>query len=163
MKFMLYINMYMIIIIMYNKNISPLNFMMSLILFTLIYLILNYLITQKSLYCFMIFISMISGNMIMFLYFTSLINNYYNKSFKSNLNFIWFMMIMLIFITFFYYFFNYSINIKLKTSNSLFIYKTYTYPLYKVTFLMIFYLLITLLFSMKICLSKYKPLRKIIN
>nr|ALO64352.1 NADH dehydrogenase subunit 6 [Lasioglossum punctatissimum] len=147
--------------IIFNKNISPLNLMLTLLIFTLIILIMNYLITQKTIYCLMIFISMVSGNMMMFLYFTSLINNYYNKMFKSNMNYLMIMMITLFISILMYYLMP---NFKFKFIQSpMTIYKIYTYPLYFTTLMLILYLLLTLFFSMKICLFKYKPLRKIYN
>nr|YP_010147607.1 NADH dehydrogenase subunit 6 [Seladonia aeraria]QQS74778.1 NADH dehydrogenase subunit 6 [Seladonia aeraria] len=162
-KFLFYLLMILITFIIFNKNISPLNMMMNLILFTLISLLLIYLITKKSMYCFMIFISIISGNMIMFLYFTSLINNYYNKSFKSNLKFLIILFLFSFIMIMYLFLFKNIINLNYSTHISLMIYKIYTYPLFIVTFILITYLLLTLLFSMKICLKKNLPLRKIKN
>nr|ALO64456.1 NADH dehydrogenase subunit 6 [Lasioglossum calceatum] len=161
LKFLLLTIMIMITLIIFNKNISPVNLMMILIMFTMITLILNYLINKKPLYCMMIFISMVSGNMIMFLYFTSLINNYYNKSIKSIINY----MLLIIFLMFIMLLIYYMMpNLKFKYFNShMTIYKIYTYPLCLSTFMLILYLILTLLFSMKICLFKHKPLRKIHN
>nr|ALO64890.1 NADH dehydrogenase subunit 6 [Lasioglossum xanthopus] len=163
LKFLSYLSMLIITFIIYNKNISPLNLMMNLFMFTLIMLTMNYLMIQKTLYCFMIFISMISGNMIMFLYFTSLINNYYNKMFKSTINYlmIYFFFTLMIQV---YYYNNLNLNTKtMNTPHPLMIYKIYMFPLYLLTLMLIMYLLMTLFFSMKICLFKYKPLRKIYN
>nr|ALO64711.1 NADH dehydrogenase subunit 6 [Sphecodes ephippius] len=160
---MYYLLMMMIIFLIMNNNISPLNFMLNLFIFTMITLFINYYMTQKSLYCFMIFLTMVSGNMIMFLYFTSLINNYYNKMIKPLIKILMISMMMIFFMTLtYYYMFNtpfklYSINYNYS------IYKIYEYPMYMLTLLMILYLLITLFFSMKICLFKHKPLRKIMN
>nr|ALO64597.1 NADH dehydrogenase subunit 6 [Lasioglossum minutissimum] len=161
LKFLFLLIMTIITIIIFNKNISPLNLMMTLLMFTLIILIMNYLIIQKTIYCLMIFISMISGNMIMFLYFTSLINNYYNKLFKSNMNYLLIIMTIMMMMPIMYYIMP-TFNIKF-TQTPMTIYKIYTYPLYFITFTLILYLLLTLFFSMKICLFKYKPLRKIYN
>nr|ALO64878.1 NADH dehydrogenase subunit 6 [Lasioglossum lativentre] len=163
LKILFYISMLIITFIIYNKNISPLNLMMNLFMFTLIILTMNYLMIQKTLYCLMIFISMISGNMIMFLYFTSLINNYYNKIFKSTINYMLIYFFTLLIMQFFYSY-NMKLNSKcMNTSYPPMIYKIYTFPLYLLTLMLIMYLLITLFFSMKICLFKYKPLRKIYN
>nr|ALO64499.1 NADH dehydrogenase subunit 6 [Lasioglossum pauxillum] len=162
LKFLFLLIMFIIIFIIFNKNISPLNLMMILLMFTIIILLMNYLINQKSLYCFMIFISMISGNMIMFLYFTSLINNYYNKSFKSITNYLFMFKILLILISIIY-FLTPTLKMKYNSFTMMSMFKIYTYPLYFITLMMILYLLLTLLFSMKICLFKYKPLRKIYN
>nr|ALO64372.1 NADH dehydrogenase subunit 6 [Seladonia tumulorum] len=158
-----YILMITIIFIIFNKNISPLNMMMNLIMFTLISLMLIYLMTQKSMYCFMIFISMVSGNMVMFLYFTSLINNYYNKSFKSNLKFLITLFMLYLIILMYLYTHKNLINLNYKIYPHISIFKIYTYPLFIITFMLIIYLLITLLFSLKICLMKNMPLRKIKN
>nr|ALO64560.1 NADH dehydrogenase subunit 6 [Lasioglossum malachurum] len=161
LKFLMLLNMIIITLIIFNKNISPLNLMMTLLIFTMIYLISIYLINQKPLYCLMILISMISGNMIMFLYFTSLINNYYNKSFKSMINSM-LMIISLLLIMMLMYYLSPMLKIKY-TYSPMIIYKIYNYPLCLSTLILILYLILTLLFSMKICLFKHKPLRKIIN
>nr|ALO64420.1 NADH dehydrogenase subunit 6 [Lasioglossum fulvicorne] len=162
LKFLFLLIMFIIISIILNNNISPLNLMMILLMFTIITLVMNYLINQKPLYLLMIFISMISGNMIMFLYFTSLINNYYNKLFKFIIiNYLF--MFMLLILTLLIYYFNPNLMMMHNLNSNMIIYKIYTYPLYYITLMMILYLLMTLLFSMKICLFKYKPLRKIYN
>nr|YP_009121682.1 NADH dehydrogenase subunit 6 [Hylaeus dilatatus]AJG02937.1 NADH dehydrogenase subunit 6 [Hylaeus dilatatus] len=152
-----------IIIPIIMNNFHPLNMMILFMLFTMSILMLNYLNYNITLYLLMIFISIIGGIMIMFLYFTSLINNY---KMKMNNKEKFLIMMLSIFNTMILFMFIKS-NIPIEESKFLIkiynIYLIYTYPYNLMTYLSIIYLFYSLTLIMKMCSFKFKPMRKMKN
>nr|ALO64655.1 NADH dehydrogenase subunit 6 [Hylaeus dilatatus] len=138
-----------IIIPIIMNNFHPLNMMILFMLFTMSILMLNYLNYNITLYLLMIFISIIGGIMIMFLYFTSLINNY---KMKMNNKEKFLIMMLSIFNTMILFMFIKS-NIPIEESKFLIkiynIYLIYTYPYNLMTYLSIIYLFYSLTLIMK--------------
>lgn len=172
--------------ILFSNSISPVKIIIGLILYSISLLIIIYIYTNKNLHCCIIFIPIIRGTTVIFLYFTRLINSYFEK--KNLTNFIYsiyillnfFIIIIFSYINIKYFFFNnYKINISyiknwftgerignqlvnsLNYENTIILEEIYKYPLNLVTFIIITYLILTLFWSSKICFIKNKPLRKI--
>nr|ALO64410.1 NADH dehydrogenase subunit 6 [Andrena labiata] len=144
--------------------IHPLVLILILVMFTITNLMLMYLSTTLSIYMYMIFISIVGGMMIMFLYFTSMINNYPSKI-KMNEIMMMSLLFMIMLFTLLSYMYNSSplINMPQNELNYMFIfiYKIYLYPLSLFTIITIMNLLYCLILTIKMCSSKYLPLRKI--
>lgn len=110
----------------------------------------------------MLFISFIGRIIIIFLYFTRIINNQKSKFIQNKKQLYIYICIFLIII--FLLLINplELININYTFTNK-FIYKIYIYPLNLLTILSIIYLLYILILVIKICSNKFIPLRKIKN
>lgn len=164
-----------LISILFNNNlIHPINIILILIIFRTI-ICLNLSIWQSNyIYSIILFLIIIRGLLIIFLYFTRLISNEQtNFKFKnlliisSILNL--FLIINLIFIKNFYhpnliFIYNYNETHPLKSINKIKfqnILNLYEYPYNNFTILSIFYLLIALFTIIKICSIKSSSLRKI--
>jgi len=152
------------------KNSHPIFILIILILYRIITCLIISKWSQNFIYSIILFLIIIRGLLIIFLYFSSLISNEQNNlNFKPLIivNFI----INLIFLIFFYttklntYPIYTSIeNIKITYLNiNLFqnIIYIYSYPFNNLTLICIFYLLITLLIIIKICSIKNSSLRKL--
>nr|ALO64487.1 NADH dehydrogenase subunit 6 [Andrena fulva] len=145
--------------------IHPLMLILILVVYTIMNLMLMNLMMSLSMYLYMIFISIIGGMMIMFLYFTSMINNCPSKI-KLNESIMIIYMIMVMLITLILYILytpgsmDLYLNNKFNSANT-FIYKIYLYPLSLMTIITILNLLYCLILTIKMCSSKYSPLRKI--
>nr|ALO64534.1 NADH dehydrogenase subunit 6 [Andrena semilaevis] len=144
--------------------IHPLMLILILVMYTTMNLMIMFLMVSLSMYMYMIFISIVGGMMIMFLYFTSMINNYPSKIKLSEILMIMYLItIMIMVLTFYLYYFptpEFYLNNKIN-STSIFIYKIYVYPLNFMTMITIMNLLYCLILTIKMCSSKYLPLRKI--
>lgn len=129
---------------------------------------------NNFIYSIFLFLIIIRGLLIIFLYFSSLISN-------EQINFSWNKIILLSFIiNLIYFFINIPLN-KLTTNNLIYFSKEinsiknindkifinilnlYNYPFNNITLIRIIYLLITLFTIIKILTLKVKPLRKINN
>nr|QLI42503.1 NADH dehydrogenase subunit 6 [Colletes gigas] len=166
-KLMIIFNLFISILFPILKlNLHPLTYIIILIFYILNLLLLINLELNMNIYMYMIFISMIGGLMIMFMYFTSLINNFKMIMFKYELYLILFTFIMMM-ICMIYSFMNYNpINYLDKITfkgpdNSIIL--IYMYPYYTFTFISITYLIYCLNLIMKMSLIKFKSLRKIKN
>ena len=143
--------------------IHPLILILILVIYTIINLLLIFLLTRLSIYIYIIFISIVGGIIIIFLYFTRIINNYPSKI-KINESFIVIFIFIIIGILVINSFSSDHIEFYLNNKfnfNNILIYKIYLYPLRIITVLTIFNLLYCLILTIKICSSKYLPLRKI--
>nr|ALO64852.1 NADH dehydrogenase subunit 6 [Andrena flavipes]UPX88730.1 NADH dehydrogenase subunit 6 [Andrena flavipes] len=144
--------------------IHPLMLILILVIYTIMNLLLMFFFTSMSMYMYMIFISIVGGMMIMFLYFTSMINNYPSKI-KMNESIMIIYLIIITLLTLFVYAYTpdhseFYLNNKFNMNN-IFIYKIYLYPLSLMTVVTTLNLLYCLYLTIKMCSSKYLPLRKI--
>nr|ALO64573.1 NADH dehydrogenase subunit 6 [Andrena dorsata] len=144
--------------------IHPLMLILILVMYTIMSLSLTYFLTTLSMYMYMIFISIIGGMMIMFLYFTSMINNYPSKiKLNESIMISYLLIITLLTLITFMVTKTYPephLNNKFNLEN-VFIYKIYLFPLSLMTVITILNLLYCLILTIKMCSSKYLPLRKI--
>nr|ALO64828.1 NADH dehydrogenase subunit 6 [Andrena minutula] len=144
--------------------IHPLMLILILVVYTIMSLMIMFFMTSLSMYMYMIFISIVGGMMIMFLYFTSMISNYPSKIKLSEIVMISYLMIITILTLTVYTYYSptpeFYLNNKINTTN-IFIYKIYLYPLNLMTTVTIMNLLYCLILTIKMCSSKYLPLRKI--
>jgi len=173
-EFSTFLIIILIIIIILNFiiiNLHPIFIVILLVLYRIITCLTIFKWTQNFIYSIIIFLIIISGLLIIFLYFSSLISNeQINLNFKPliTINFI----LNLIFISSYYLIINlceYPIhtnmdNLKINYLNiNLFqnIAYIYSYPFNNLTLICIFYLLLTLFIIIKICSIKNSSLRKL--
>nr|QES86267.1 NADH dehydrogenase subunit 6 [Diodontus polytylus] len=144
-----------------NEEIHPLNLMIILIIYSLSFsLLINF---NNNIYPYILFLIMIGGMMIMFLYFTSLINNEKSKtstfSIYSSILFI----ITFSMISFFKFNSKESLILinpyKNLNSNSMSIYSEH---LTETTSFLIYFLFFSMVMVIKLCKSTNLPLRKLI-
>nr|ALO64333.1 NADH dehydrogenase subunit 6 [Andrena chrysosceles] len=163
--FFILLMMIMVISSTLSNNIHPLMLILILVMFTILSLLVSYFLTFLSMYLYMIFISIVGGMMIMFLYFTSMLNNYPSKIKMNEYMMVMYMfMIMMATIALHLYFSPTTLSIHINNSithPSMFIYKIYLFPLNLMTMITILNLLYCLILTIKMCSSKYSPLRKI--
>jgi len=159
-----------IIFIFTIKILHPIIIIILLVLYNIITCIIIAKWAQNFIYSIILFLIIIRGLLIIFLYFSRLISNEQNNfNFKPLIiiNFI----LNLIYISF-YYLFNFNkyptfifienIHINYLNSNIFQnIIHIYSYPFNNLTLICIFYLLITLLIIIKICSIKSSSLRKL--
>nr|YP_009521630.1 NADH dehydrogenase subunit 6 [Anoplolepis gracilipes]AXP85351.1 NADH dehydrogenase subunit 6 [Anoplolepis gracilipes] len=158
-----------------NNSIHPIWMIISILIFSML-ICMNLSIWQSNyIYSIMLFLIMISGLLIIFLYFTSLISNDQNK--LNNYNFYLLMLFILnwlLLISFMYFNFpwsnlfknkfNYNDSImilKFNEMNFQNIINLYEYPYNNMTISSMFYLLISLFTIIKICSIKLFTMRKI--
>nr|YP_009735163.1 NADH dehydrogenase subunit 6 [Acropyga pallida]QBG38657.1 NADH dehydrogenase subunit 6 [Acropyga pallida] len=177
MNFMIIIMMFMFlfIIIMNIMNFNPIMMMINMIIYSMMICMKISMWKSNYLYSIIMFLIMISGLMIMFLYFSSLISNEqtkfkFNKLLLTNMIFNFMMIIILNYkLNFFHNSpkkFNFSeINLmmKLNEMNYQNILNLYEYPFNNLTIISMFYLMISLFSIIKICSIKTFTLRKIID
>nr|QCG69833.1 NADH dehydrogenase subunit 6 [Andrena hunanensis] len=167
MLIMIMTTMIMIISSTLTNSIHPLMLILILVIYTILNLFTMYFLTSMSTYMYMIFISIIGGMMIMFLYFTSMINNYPSKIKMNELMMINFtMIVMLLLMMIYMYSSSHTMQINLTPKSymspyTIMIFKIYIYPLNLMTVSTILNLLYCLILTIKMCSSKYTPLRKI--
>nr|ALO64397.1 NADH dehydrogenase subunit 6 [Andrena subopaca] len=164
MKLLILMMMIMIISSTLMNFIHPLMLILILVMYTTMNLMVMFIMTSLSMYMYMIFISIVGGMMIMFLYFTSMINNYPSKIKLSETLMIMYLIIITTLTLIIYMYYSptseFFLNNKINSSN-IFIYKIYLYPLNFMTMITIMNLLYCLILTIKMCSSKYLPLRKI--
>nr|QHN89252.1 NADH dehydrogenase subunit 6 [Tapinoma melanocephalum] len=175
MNLLLWIIILMILMnISLNLNAHPVFTMILIIIYSIMVNLNMSLWTLNFMYSIMLFLIMISGLLIIFLYFSSLISNeqmniQWNKKIYSSL-FLNIMYMMIIFMLF-KLFINNLIYISnennsiYKINNKLFenILNLYIYPFNMITIASMFFLLITMFIIIKMTNMKIKPLRKINN
>nr|ANM47955.1 NADH dehydrogenase subunit 6 [Andrena camellia] len=164
MKTLIMLTMIMTIASTLTMSIHPLMLILILVVHTILNLFYMYFMTSMSTYMYMIFISIIGGMMIMFLYFTSMINNYQSKIKMNELLMINFMMVIMLMMMIYIYMSSqstYNPELCMSPSPIITIFKIYMYPLSLMTVTTIFNLLYCLILTIKMCSSKYTPLRKI--
>jgi len=162
-----------ILIIIFNfilRNLHPIFIVTLLVLYRIITCFILSKWAQNFIYSIMLFLIIIRGLLIIFLYFSRLISNEQNNFTIKPLIIINFLL-NLIYISFYYlskfnkypiYTFIENIQINYLNTN-LFqnIIYIYSYPFNNLTLICIFYLLITLLIIIKICSIKTLALRKL--
>nr|QGW36333.1 NADH dehydrogenase subunit 6 [Dolichoderus sibiricus] len=171
----MYLMISILLVIIYKNLLSHPMFIMIMIIMYSIIICLNISLWKINfIYSILLFLIMISGLLIMFLYFSSLISNeqmqlIYNKKFfyiNFLINLIMFYILMFMNKSSFYNIMNftskeslslYNLNEKWLSN----IYSLYMYPFNNITMLSIIYLLISLFSIIKISSMNLKPLRKI--
>nr|QYK92327.1 NADH dehydrogenase subunit 6 [Pheidole nodus] len=163
--------MIIILFILYMLMVNYLHPIFILILIVIYSMIICFMMSSQSfnyIYSIMLFLIMISGMLIMFLYFTSLISNNQTKLIMNiPLIFSFFLNIIIIFFSLKY--FNYPIykynevlpSTMLNSAMFNNISYIYSYPYSNITMICIFYLLLTLFTIIKICSFKSTTLRKL--
>lgn len=163
----------LIIFIIITRLMHPIHFITLLLFYTIIICIIMSIWKYSYIYSIIIFIIIIRGLLIIFIYFASLISNEQNKIIwntilLTNLSlnsifFLWFIKFSpqstLIFIP--YITMEIIPNFKINTRPLQNITKIYTYPYFNLTLMRIFYLLISLFLVIKITSIKSASLRKI--
>nr|AIW06073.1 NADH dehydrogenase subunit 6 [Polyrhachis dives] len=167
LMYMLYF--FTIFFLLLNLKNHPTVIMIILLIYSLLTCLNMSLWKSNYIFSIILFLMMISGLLIIFLYFSSLISNeqFNFKLSLLNLSF----MILNSFLFFFY--FNFSINsykynfseinpiLKINLSKFYSILNIFEYPLNNMTILSMFYLLISLFSIIKICSMKFFSMRKI--
>nr|AML26359.1 NADH dehydrogenase subunit 6 [Erotylidae sp. BMNH 1274391] len=166
MNFLIILFLMSCIMFMFMKH--PLSMGMILLIQTITISMITGLLNYNFWFSYILFLVMIGGMLILFIYMTSIISN---KKFKFNSNlFLFLMMISIMLILMFIindqYMTNpYTINMNLiefenKYNLTLTLNKFFNYPNYYTLFLLFNYLLITLIAVVKICDIKSGPLRQ---
>nr|APX40886.1 NADH dehydrogenase subunit 6 [Psylliodes hispanus] len=145
----------------------PLTCGLILLIQTIMISILSGLMNYTFWYSYILFLIMVGGMLILFIYMTSIASN---EKFKFNQNIMYSLMIMmmimilLMFMDLYYmnYFFNIHDmkNMNLNFNNNLSLKKYFNYPNFNLMFMMILYLFITLIAVVKITNNSYGPLRQ---
>nr|YP_009328041.1 NADH dehydrogenase subunit 6 [Trachelus tabidus]APC92684.1 NADH dehydrogenase subunit 6 [Trachelus tabidus] len=172
---LMYLSMLMISIIMTMKNNHPIELMIYLILFSIIMCLKVGMMYKNFWFSYMLFLTMIGGILILFLYFVSTASNEKMNLSKYNYNKIFIISIsiligMLCIMHSFDYFsinmIEYSMNNKLSMKMNNWS-NAHNYSMfqmfnnnYKITLMMMIYLLFTLYSVMKMCMKMYGPLRQ---
>jgi len=172
-EFITLIIILLILTIIFNftlRNLHPIFIVILLVLYRIITCFILSKWAQNLIYSIILFLIIIRGLLIIFLYFSRLISNEQNNfNIKPliTINFI----INLIFISFYYLtnFNNFPIykfieNIQINYLNTNLFHNItylYSYPFNNLTLICIFYLLLTLLIIIKICSIKTLALRKL--
>lgn len=160
-----------ILFILSINNLHPTPLILSLIFYTILICLNISIWSYNFIYSIMLFLIIIRGILIIFLYFSSLISNEQNKFSINNYIIIRFLIniIILIYLLIIYFKFNYikyfskeilSINI-INLPPFINIIIIYKYPYNNFTLLCILYLLISLFTIIKICSIKSASLRKL--
>nr|ALO64802.1 NADH dehydrogenase subunit 6 [Nomada flava] len=155
--FLMFLNLYY-----YNIFLNPIKQMIFLIIYTILLSFYMYTYMCSYLYSMLILIVYISGVMILFSYFISLLN----ISMKNNFKMLMFMIMTMILIILIIYYLMNNLNIKLFNDNLLYIkfmkiYYLYFYSNIIFLFMLIMFLIMMLYLSFKICFLKKKSLRKL--
>nr|ARO34916.1 NADH dehydrogenase subunit 6 [Phylloecus linearis] len=170
----IYLPIILAIIPLFHKSIHPVSMMIYLILFTIFNCLKMSILFLNSWFSYMLFLTMIGGLLILFLYFVATSSNEKIKSFKLNyfLIKITSMSIMMVIMSIMFYFDTFSIlSIDNITNQSMFMKNNWSninhfnssqmFNLtYKITLIMMIYLLFTLFTLMKMCMKMYGPLRQ---
>nr|APX39757.1 NADH dehydrogenase subunit 6 [Linaeidea aenea] len=153
------------IIVMFLNH--PLSLGMILLSQTILTSLITGLMNLNYWFSYILFLIMIGGMLILFIYMTSIASNEKFKfSYKLSLLMLMFMMTMMILLLMDFYYFNMKINVSdmLIQNNmnnfKLSMNKYMNYPQNLILFMMIMYLLITLIMVVKITNISYGPLRQ---
>nr|YP_010363321.1 NADH dehydrogenase subunit 6 [Cladiucha magnoliae]UNY39797.1 NADH dehydrogenase subunit 6 [Cladiucha magnoliae] len=167
MKFLLlYITLMNSFLLMLMKN--PFSFGLTLLIQTLLISLSSSMMSPSSWYSYMLFLTMIGGMLILFIYMSSLSSNqkfYFNKFIfiyylMFLLIFMWLMMNMYIYLNFQ----NENLYLNYEIKNNFFmkmsLNKLYNYPTNQIMLILINYLLLTMFIVVKITNIKMGSLRK---
>lgn len=157
-----------ILYIIVTNNIHPIYLLILIIIYRRIICLLISSWSYNFIYSIILFLIIVSGILIIFLYFSSLISNDQTK-FKINipliLNFFFNIIILFYLIKYFNYpLYNFNeILISFQINNNTFnnIIHIFSYPYSNITIICIIYLLLTLFTIIKICSIKTSTLRKL--
>ncbi|YP_002889393.1 NADH dehydrogenase subunit 6 (mitochondrion) [Cephus cinctus] len=165
----------LILLILMIKSIHPIEMMIYLIMFSIIMCLKTSLLYKNFWFSYMLFLTMIGGILVLFLYFVSTASNEkYQLNDNLNIKFLTIMISISFILMFIMYVFDYfSINmIELNMNHNLIIKmnnwsNSNSYNMhqmfnnnYKVTLMTMIYLLFTLFSVMKMCMKMYGPLRQ---
>nr|AJE61809.1 NADH dehydrogenase subunit 6 [Cephus sareptanus] len=166
-----------ILLVLMLSNSHPVEMMIYLVVFSIITCMKISLLYKNFWFSYMLFLSMVGGILVLFLYFVSTASNEkYKMNFNFFINFLMmlistFTILMFIMYTFDYFsmnMFEYNMNYKLiitmknwSNINSFNMYQMFNNN-YKITLMMMIYLLFTLFSVMKMCMKMYGPLRQYI-
>nr|YP_009253048.1 NADH dehydrogenase subunit 6 [Vollenhovia emeryi]ANA91981.1 NADH dehydrogenase subunit 6 [Vollenhovia emeryi] len=167
--------MFLTLLLLVSNYTHPITMMLILLMYTLAIIMLMSMWSNNYLFSILMFLMMISGLFVIFLYFSSLIMNEqysYNFSFFLSSSMLMNMILFIYLISM-----NLPINLNLLNPSQKFmdstplmninspsfinIMKIYMYPLNNITILTMFYLLLALFSIIKICSLKNLALRKI--
>lgn len=168
LKFFLIIIIFLIFYIILSNYIHPIYLLISIIIYRGIICFLISAWSYNFIYSIILFLIIIRGILIIFLYFSSLISNDQTK-FSINISIILRLLLnSIIFLSIIKYFNypNYNFNeilIIFQINNNIFnnIKYIFTYPFRNITIICILYLLLTLFTIIKICSIKSSTLRKL--
>nr|ASN65909.1 NADH dehydrogenase subunit 6 [Platychile pallida] len=162
----------MLLSIMFLFMNHPLSMGMILLLQTILITIMSGMLSYSFWFSYILFLIMIGGMLVLFIYMTSLASNeMFNFSFKITL----FMLMLIILSIMFLYMIDFSLinpimknnniiefmnNIFLKNENIITLNKIYNIPNFMITILLINYLFLTLIATVKITDINYGPLRQ---
>nr|YP_010872859.1 NADH dehydrogenase subunit 6 [Pheidole pieli]WGV34053.1 NADH dehydrogenase subunit 6 [Pheidole pieli] len=168
-QFFMVITILMILYILMTNYLHPIFILILTMIYSGLICLMMSMWSYNFLYSIMLFLIMISGMLIMFLYFTSLISNNQTK-FTINLplmfSFFFNIFIFLLMMKSNSNYLTYNFNetcMSLLLNNNLFnnISYIYSYPYSNITLICIIYLLLTLFTIIKICSIKMSTLRKL--
>lgn len=163
----------LIILIIYNfitNNIHPTLIIILILIYRISIRTLISMWSHTFIYSIILFLIIVRGLLIIFLYFSRLISNEKNTLHPNLfLNLLFIIIIILLLIFPLKTHFKFILNINLENNPLIYInhnifyniLKIYTYPFNNFTFLCILYLIISLFSIIKICSIKYSSLRKI--
>nr|YP_010872924.1 NADH dehydrogenase subunit 6 [Pheidole fervida]WGV34118.1 NADH dehydrogenase subunit 6 [Pheidole fervida] len=168
-QFFLLIIILLIIFMMTINYLHPIFMLLLIMLYSSIICLIMSIWSHNFMYSIMLFLIMISGMLIMFLYFSSLISNDQTKfiiNFPLMLSFFFNIIILLFMTKYFIIYPMYNFNemyMSTILNDNLFnnIIHIFSYPYSNITMICILYLLLTLFTIIKICSTKSSTLRKL--
>nr|YP_009180582.1 NADH dehydrogenase subunit 6 [Calameuta filiformis]ALM04138.1 NADH dehydrogenase subunit 6 [Calameuta filiformis] len=172
---LVYISITLITMTLLFKNTHPVELMVYLIMFSIIMCLKTSLLNKNFWFSYLLFLTMIGGILILFLYFVSTASNEMNNTFKMNLGLFMstFIAIFIILVTIMYMYDSFSIMLIEDMLNQNLMFSSPNWSNYnefkmtqmfninyKITLMIMLYLLFTLFSVMKMCMKMYGPLRQ---
>nr|UGN61599.1 NADH dehydrogenase subunit 6 [Janus megamaculatus] len=172
---LVYFSFTLVMIPLISKTVHPVTMMFYLMLFSSTVCLKMSLIYKNSWFSYMLFLSMVGGMLVMFLYFVSTTPNEPNSISKKEMNHMLTMMIstLMIMLMIMYFFDSFTMisvenNFNMNLTMNIMPWSNYInfnsfqmYSLnYKTTLLVMIYLLFTLYSLLKMCMKYYGPLRQ---
>nr|AZF99020.1 NADH dehydrogenase subunit 6 [Megalodontes spiraeae] len=151
----------MICMIMYKKFLHPLFMVSMLIIYTMNICLISSSIFMSSWYSYILFLVMMGGLLMLFTYMTSIVPNELMKNYSMTFKeLLFFMMMTSIFWLLGLFKFNYMYPLNMNFNNEIYMINSLLFSKYsfKITIIMMIYLLITLIIIMNISYSN-KSLR----
>nr|QBG38542.1 NADH dehydrogenase subunit 6 [Acropyga acutiventris] len=175
MDTLIFIIMFTLLFMMITNimNFSPIMILINLLIYSMMICIKISMWKPNFMYSIILFLIMISGLLIMFMYFSSLISNEQNNFILNKLLFVNLTLNFLMFMSLNYnlnlmfnnmkkfYFTEINTMMEINEMNFQNILNLYTPPFNNLTIIAMFYLLISLFSIIKICSTKSSTLRKI--
>nr|UGN61612.1 NADH dehydrogenase subunit 6 [Janus megamaculatus] len=172
---LVYFSFTLVMIPLISKTVHPVTMMFYLMLFSSTVCLKMSLIYKNSWFSYMLFLSMVGGMLVMFLYFVSTTPNEPNSISKKEMNHMLTMMIstLMVMLMIMYFFDSFTMisvenNFNMNLTMNIMPWSNYInfnsfqmYSLnYKTTLLVMIYLLFTLYSLLKMCMKYYGPLRQ---